>query len=566
MSDHWLDDVFAGGTARPASVLRAPTDWEPWLRALFPRSFATFAPRHAAFWEWVWAIGPDSSPDPEIAVWPRGGGKTSSAETATASLGLRGNRKYALYVRDTQDRADDSVANIAALLELDTVARYYPEHAQRLVGKFGASKGWRRNRLRTAGGFTVDAIGLDTAARGVKIEDQRPDLIVFDDLDGKLDSPATTAKKIATLTTSLLPAGATTVAILGIQNLIIPDGIFTRMVDGRADYLTRRHVSGPHPAVYDLETRQEVDPDSGIRRDVIVHGVASWDGQDLEVCQKNIDEWGLSAFLKEAQHDVMGKREGVALQFDDSHRIAMTHEEVLRVVRLGKVFAGIDFGAWRFAFTLWAVDEFGIPHRIDEWFSQRQNLTERAGAIHHLCASYGIKRLTIWGDAANPTDIMELNSAWSRSGSGLRVAAVEMENKIRVTSVERLNRLLATHTIRFRRLDASQHRWMLGMNAGSAGVEMLGSRLEWEMQHWSYPIPQEGKAQSQDPDDHTADGADMIAATRYPIMSWWKAPNLPKALVDPHDPQVMQEMGNPTLGTVRKLMRQADLTRRARLR
>lgn len=550
--------------ARPVS-LSAPDQWEPWLRALFPASVSSFAPRHAEFWAWVWAIEHGSSPDPFIGVWPRGGGKSTSAELATAAVGLRGKRLYGLYLRDTQERADDSVSNIGSLLELPSVERHYPAHAERLVGKFGASKGWRRNRLRTAGGFTVDAIGLDTAARGVKIEDQRPDFIVFDDLDGKLDTPATTAKKIATLTTSILPAGATNVAILGIQNLIIPDGIFTRLVDGRADFLSRRTVSGPYPAVYDLQTREDVDHESGVRRHTIVGGLPSWAGQDLAVCQKNIDEWGLAAFQKEAQHDVQGKREGVALAFNDSHRHPVTDEEVRRMIGLGKVFGGIDFGAWRFAFTLWAVDEFGVPVRIDEYFSQRQNLTERAGALHQLCAGYGIRRLVIWGDAANPTDIAELNSAWSRSGSALRVVAVEMENKIRATSVERLNRLLGTHAIRFRHLPEAAHLWRLSWNAASAGIEMQGSRLEWEMQHWSYPIPQEGKTQAQDPDDHTADGADMIASMRYAIMSWWKAPNLPKALTDPHDPRIMAEQGNPTLGLVRKLQRRDDLKQRARL-
>jgi hypothetical protein len=308
-----------------------------------------------------------------------------------------------------------------------------------------------------------------------------------------------------------------------------------------------------------------VDQESGVRRARIVSGTPSWDGQNLAVCQKQIEEWGPSAFLKEAQHDVLGKREGLALSVTDEHRVPMDHEAVLRLIRLGKVFGGIDFGAWRFAFSLWAVDEFGVPHRVDEYFSQRETLTQRAGHIHALCAGYGIKRLTIWGDAANPTDIMELNTAWARSGSALRVVAVEMENKIRVTSVERLNRLLAANAIRFRQLDPANHRWMLGMSAATAGVEQLGSRLEWEMQHWSYPIPQEGKAQAQDPDDHTADGADMIAGMRYAIMSWWKAPNLPSALIDPHDPRIMAEQGNPTLGTIRKLQRRDDLKRRARL-
>lgn len=557
---HYADRPIIG----PADPF-LPTGWEPWLRTLFPRSVVHgFADRHVTYWEWLWEMEPDSSPDPFIGIWPRGGAKTTSAELGVAALGLRGKRKYVLYVRDTQDRADDSVGNIATLLESAPVTRYYPQHAEKLIGKHGNSRGWRRNRLRTAGGLTVDAIGLDTAARGAKLEDQRPDLIVFDDLDGKLDSPATTAKKIATLTTSLLPAGATNVAVLGIQNLIIPDGIFTRMADGRADYLARRIVSGPFPAVRGLVTEFREDLEAGTRRAVIIAGEATWDGQNITICQKNIDDWGLSAFLKEAQHEVTGRAEGVALAYDErlhpeGHAVEMTDDEVRALVRLGKVFGGIDFGAWRFAFTLWAVDQHNVPYRIAEAFSQRENLAKRATDIHDLCLSLGIKKLTIWGDAANPQDIMEMNAAWAKMGSGIRVAAVASENKIRATSVERLNRLLVAHAIRFRTLGG---RWQLGWNAGSAGIEVDGSRLEWEMQHWAYPIPKEGIAQAQDPDDNTADGADMIASMRYAIMSWWKAPSLPAALVDPMDPKVMEAQGNPTLGTLRKLMRRDDLRQR----
>ena len=57
---------------------------------------------------------------------------------------------------------------------------------------------WRRNRLRTASGLTVDSLGLDTGARGMKIEDARPDIIIFDDVDELHDTLAITTKKIQT--------------------------------------------------------------------------------------------------------------------------------------------------------------------------------------------------------------------------------------------------------------------------------------------------------------------------------------------------------------------------------
>lgn len=288
----------------------APETWGAWLDALFPNAVrAGFAARHARFWGWLWAVTPESDPEPFVGIWPRGGGKSTSAELGVAALGLRGRRRYALVIRDTQDRADDMVSNIAALLESATVARYYPEHGSRLVGKYGNSQGWRRNRLRTAGGFTVDALGLDVAARGVKLEDQRPDVIVFDDVDGRHDSPAVTERKLTTIRESLLPAGTPNVAVLAIQNLITANGVFARLADGRADFLARRIVSGPDPAVEGLKTTRVEDAETGTLRAIITDGEPTWSGQDLTACQRLIDRIGLAAFDRECQHRVQA-REG----------------------------------------------------------------------------------------------------------------------------------------------------------------------------------------------------------------------------------------------------------------
>lgn len=532
----------------PQLGVKAPHKYEAWLTELFPQHVRyPFADRHHAFWQWVWSIRRNQPAQPFVGIWPRGGGKTTSAELATTALGVTGARKYALYVRMTQDRADDAVTNIATLLESDAVAKYHPQHANRMVSKFGSSRGWRRNRLRTAGGFTVDAIGLDVAARGVKIDEQRPDLIIFDDIDDKLDTAATTARKRELLTTSILPAGSEDVAVLAIQNLIIAHGIFTQLSDGRADFLADRIVSGPFPAIEGLEWTWEIDPQTKVRVPYITAGRATWEGQNLEKCQREIERVGPSAFLKEYQHQVKDHAEGIALRFNmDRHTWAMaTPEEDLaecrRLVRMGRVFGGIDFGAWRFAFTLWAVDRNGVPYCLAEYFSQKASLGARAQAINTVCRELGVfelpRSIPIWGDAANPQDIMELNLAWERSKSRLRVLAVMMENKSRRVSVERLNDLLDRNAFRVRRSIGAGTRWSLGMNAGSSGTEMQGSRLLWEIENWSYPIPKEGEAQEQDPDDDTADGADAIASMRYAIMSWWTAAQaeLKPGIVRPHE-------------------------------
>lgn len=273
-------------------------EWQTLLPAVAPAyANVPFADHHKQFWNWVWNIELDMRPLPFVGIWPRGGAKSTSAEMATMILGARGKRSYCLYVSETQDQADDHVANIAALLEGEEIGHAYPEVGQRMMGKYGNSKGWRRNRIRTATGFTVDAIGLDSAARGIKLEAMRPDLMVFDDIDGETDTDATTAKKIKTITYKLIPAGSKNVATLAIQNKVHDNSMFAQLADGRADFLQDRTVSGPIPAIWNMEYEFR----EGSYR--IIGGTPSWpEGQGFETCQSMMSDWGLTAFLAEAQH------------------------------------------------------------------------------------------------------------------------------------------------------------------------------------------------------------------------------------------------------------------------
>lgn len=316
--DDPLEDLFEHSEPRavdppvdePDPPPAAPDTWREWLGELFPMHVrGGFADYHEEFWEWVWSIERGQSVDPFVGIWPRGGGKSTGCELAVAATGLRGTRGYVWYVRATQENADDSVSNIAALLESEAVERYYPMHAERSVGKYGTSRGWRRNRLHTAGGFIVDGMGLDTARRGVRIEHMRPDFIIFDDIDDKLDSAEATEKKRKIITTSLLPAGqAGVLAVAMVQNLIIPHGIFAQLADNRADFLSTRIVSGPHPAIRGLKLESHYDERLGRVRHRIVAGEPTWQGQDIEACQQAIDTEGPTAFLEERQHQVHERR------------------------------------------------------------------------------------------------------------------------------------------------------------------------------------------------------------------------------------------------------------------
>lgn len=158
--------------------------------------------------------------------------------------------------------------------------------------------------MRTDSGLTIDALGLDTGTRGAKIENQRPDFIIFDDVDEKFDTPKTTQKKIETITTSILPAGSSNCAVMFIQNLIHENSIASQLADGRAEFLMDRIVSGAFAAVDGLTYEQQFNELLNRNLYKITSGVATWEGQSIEICQSQINEWGLTAFLQEAQHEV----------------------------------------------------------------------------------------------------------------------------------------------------------------------------------------------------------------------------------------------------------------------
>lgn len=270
--------------------------WQSWLKANFSHvTTAPFGTRHVRLWEWFDALEPGLKPKARVDVWPRGGAKSSSAELATAWVGLNLKRRFVLLVSETQEQADKHVQAIATLFERLNIAR--------AVGKYGSSKGWRRDQLRVCNGFNVAAFGLDVASRGIKLDQFRPDLIVFDDIDNQNDTNKTIEKKIRTLTTAILPAGSSDCAVLFIQNLIRDDGIVAQLVNNQADFLADREPASLEPAIFGMKT-EIVEHPGAANSYRIVAGSPSWDGQSLEICQSQINTWGLSAFLREAQHEV----------------------------------------------------------------------------------------------------------------------------------------------------------------------------------------------------------------------------------------------------------------------
>lgn len=299
----------------------ASLPWRDWLQRYFPSVCSQpFGARHIRLWEWFESLKTGEWQPAQVEVWGRGGAKSSTAELAVVRCGVRLSRRYVLYVSDTQEQADQHVSSISTFMEAVGI--------ERSLNKYGNPKAWRRQTLRTANGFSVQSIGLDTAARGVKMDEFRPDLIIFDDLDKEHDTEKTTLKKIASITTSIIPAGSSDCVSLFIQNLIHDESIFQRLVDGRADFLLDRNPAQVEPAVYGLQY-ERVDRGDGLHRYRVTGGTPTWAGQDLKVCEKQINDWGLTAFLREAQHQVTV---GAGYMFDVAQLRSVKPQDVPELV------------------------------------------------------------------------------------------------------------------------------------------------------------------------------------------------------------------------------------------
>lgn len=374
--------------ATQRSTNNAPAHWRDWLPALFPHLFYhPFASHHIEFWQFIDIIRPGVKPPAFFAIWPRGGAKSTNAEGAVVFLGAKDYRKFALYVRRTQDKANESVQNIGAMIEQGQVSRYYPKFSERRLGKYNNSKGWRVDTLRCANGFNVVALGLDAAVRGIKIEEYRPDLIILDDIDDKDDTLVSIDKKIHTLTDDILPAGSHDTAVIGIQNLIHYNSIFKQIVDGKADFLHNRIVSGPFPAVIDLE--YEPKAEGGYK---VIGGTPIWEGQNLKIVEDQINEWGPAAFLKESQQQVTPKEGRV---FHGFTRPGPDVKE-LDLSQASGFYRAHDFGAVNEVFGLYA--KIGSKYYlIHEQMLPEATTADRAKLINAACV--GKNMVAGWGGA-----------------------------------------------------------------------------------------------------------------------------------------------------------------------
>lgn len=362
-----MKEIEAQARQRGGRQIPKREEWESWLREMFPNAVRSgFASHHIEFWQWIFELElgiPHPTADAFFAIWSRRGGKTTNGQLGVITVGALRKRRYGWLISRTQSQANDKLLEIRQTLNKSAggeFARQFPAMATAKVDDGNHSLGWRATRLYTSDDYIMDAIGLDTATRGAKVDFQRPDFMVPDDLDSPRDSALVIEKNIQTLTRDILPAGSDDLAVLGLQNLIHKNGIFARIADGRADFLRRRKISGgaPIPA---LRQFSYTENDDGT---YTVAGVPTWEaGLGLEACQREMNRIGPTAFRLECQHDVNLPVEGALFPMWSEVHSVITWSEFASF--FGKI----------------AIDENGKPKIPTQWKKGRG--IDRGTTIEH---------------------------------------------------------------------------------------------------------------------------------------------------------------------------------------
>ncbi len=373
---------FDSGSAHPMDGHELPYD--QWLRTYAPHAASSpLGEHHIRAWEWAETINLGETPPALIECWFRGGGKSTTMELISSRVAVKGSRRFLLYVCATQDMADRHVQDIATTMERCGI--------ERAVNRYGFSKGWNASKLRTANGFNVLAFGLDTGARGVKLDHLRPDFIILDDIDELDDSVSRVDKKVATITQTILPAKSTDCAIVFVQNRIHANSVMSKVLSGEVDMLQNRLQSPIVPAVKNLVyvTEEKEDGRMGYK---ITGGEPTWSHKDLSICQREIDDYGLISFLRECQHEV-----GVGgLFFPDFKEYSPSGEpwhvvDSISVQPWWRVWASHDFGTGApCSFLLYASDDRENVYVIGEWYEKGHVSSAQAQKVLELLESRGM--------------------------------------------------------------------------------------------------------------------------------------------------------------------------------
>lgn len=279
-----------------------------WAQYYFPQAFnRPFAQYQKDFWNWGWAIKPDTAERPRVECEPRGVGKSTAGEALIASMIARKVKKMIGYVSLEEDKAGKHFDSIKSFLETPKLLADYP-HCRPKVQKIrNMAAQWSRDALITDSDAMIVPLSLQGSSRGWKSPtNERFDMFVLDDVDKLGMSVAFTKKLLELLKGEILAAGTDNTLVIVLQNLIYRDSIVSQIFDHRADILSDRIFCGPYPLLkwYDAAKVDIAGDNNNAKEWIITAGEAYDEAISIEYANKLLNKFGKATFDRECQQDV----------------------------------------------------------------------------------------------------------------------------------------------------------------------------------------------------------------------------------------------------------------------
>lgn len=382
-------------TVRIAAELEAQ-GWEAWYAEIFGQSFVDALADHhrkAIGWHWSAAIakreGRPVEYDAYIAAWSRGHMKSTIARRIAIADACLSREGYCLYVSGTKGKVKGHALSLETLLGSEKIKQWYPRLAEVRKSTQGDSKGWTRHFIYTDQGYIFQFISLEEGVAGANVDNIRPTLIIPDDIDDRMDSPAVAEQRYQVFTREVLPTKQAQTLFFLAQNVISRFSIMYRILRQRVRLLTNRYPTKAIPAFHNL--RHEVRTINGIVKDVLIAGDPTWPLYDLRRGQEDVDVYGLEAFKAECQHEVDQQKTGLILPEWDERVHIITWSQfatvygVREIPRQWRKYVGHDWGAIH-------------PCVVSCWATASQN--SRRPGLHFVYAGLTFPQNTICDDVA----------------------------------------------------------------------------------------------------------------------------------------------------------------------
>jgi hypothetical protein len=141
-----------------------------------------FPPVFKAVWEWLVSYIHQHRTFPQLALGlPRGFGKTTLMKVFLVYVILFTNRKFILVIASTGPKAEAIIADVIAMLEEPNIRAVFGDW------KLGVTKDTQKVKKFGFRGRDISfvAAGGETDVRGLNLGNERPDVILMDDMQSK---------------------------------------------------------------------------------------------------------------------------------------------------------------------------------------------------------------------------------------------------------------------------------------------------------------------------------------------------------------------------------------------